>query len=377
MPRPLLIISNGHGEDAIGALLVPELRRRGFVPEAMPIVGEGGSYRRLGVPIVGPTQAMPSGGFIYGRPVAFAGDVANGLVGLTLGQIKAMRQERERFGLVLAIGDIVPLAFAWLSRADFAFVGCAKSDYYLQGKPGSYFWHERALLRHPRCKAVFPRDAVTGENLERARIRATYLGNPMMDGLAPSGIALPGPEGVTTVLLLPGSREEAYRNMRVLARSARAIARAGRPLRLLAAIAPGLRPEGFCHDDWALDGLTLRAPEAPAIHLLPGGFADAAHAADLAIGMAGTANEQVAGLGKPVIIIPGAGPQFTASFAEAQTRLLGESVLLLPDEPERVAAAFWELLADGERLARIAANGTTRMGEPGAAGRIAEAIAAL
>lgn len=377
MPRPLLLLSNGHGEDAIGALLVPELRRRGFAVEAMPIVGEGGSYRRLSVPIVGPTQSMPSGGFIYGRPAALAGDLASGLVGLTLGQIEAIRRERERFGLVLAIGDIVPLAFAWLSRAPFAFVGCAKSDHYLRGKPGSYFWHERALLRHPRCKAVFPRDAVTCENLRRARIDATYLGNPMMDGVTPEGLPLPGPGAATTVLLLPGSREEAYRNMRVLARAARAVARPDRSLRLLAAIAPGLDAGGFAHDDWRLEGLALQAPGAPPIHLLPGGFADAAHAADVALGMAGTANEQVVGLGKPVIAIPGPGPQFTAAFAEAQTRLLGESVLMLPDRPEVVAEAFWALLADEERLGRIAANGQARMGEPGASARIAEAIAAL
>lgn len=32
------------------------------------------------------------------------------------------------------------------------------------------------------------------------------------------------------------------------------------------------------------------------------------------------------GQGKPVFTIPGRGPQFTAAFAEAQSRLLGESV---------------------------------------------------
>lgn len=32
------------------------------------------------------------------------------------------------------------------------------------------------------------------------------------------------------------------------------------------------------------------------------------------------------GQGKPVFTIPGEGPQFTAAFADAQSRLLGESV---------------------------------------------------
>lgn len=39
--------------------------------------------------------------------------------------------------------------------------------------------------------------------------------------------------------------------------------------------------------------------------------------------MAGTAAEQAVGLAKPVLQLPGQGPQFTASFAEAQRRLLG------------------------------------------------------
>jgi len=39
--------------------------------------------------------------------------------------------------------------------------------------------------------------------------------------------------------------------------------------------------------------------------------------------MAGTATEQFVGLGKPAIAIPGIGPQFTAAFAEAQSRHLG------------------------------------------------------
>lgn len=377
---PLLLLSNGHGEDTIGATLAPRLAARGFAVEAMPIVGDGGPYRRLGLPLLGPTQAMPSGGFIYGRPVALAGDLRHGLIELTLGQIRALQAHRHRFRFVLAVGDIVPLAFAWLSRAPFAFVGCAKSDYYLHGRPGSYLWHERALLRHARCRGVYPRDEVTTRNLARYGISATYLGNPMMDDLTPVGLDLPG--AGRTIALLPGSRQEAYSNMAILLRTVAAIARTapgepGEPVRFLAAIAPGLALAPLAADGWQLDGQTLRNPENTEVHLIPGAFADVAHAADLALAMAGTATEQVVGLGKPVITIPGPGPQFTASFAEAQTRLLGPSILCLPDDPERVAHMTWGLFADPARLAAIAENGRARMGQAGASDRIAEAIATL
>lgn len=382
MSRPtLLLLSNGHGEDAVASALVPHLRAEGADVEALPIVGEGRAYQALDVPIIGPTQAMPSGGFIYGRPAALAGDLAGGLIGLTRAQLQAVKATRGRYSLVVAVGDIVVLGFAWYARAPYAFVGCAKSDHYLHGRPGSYFWHERALLAHPRCRAIYPRDAVTTDNLRARGLNATYLGNPMMDGLAPTGRALPGEDGATTVLLLPGSRGEAHANFARLREAARAMrnAQPDRPLRFLAAIAPGLPLGPFQGGGFTLGsgGAMLAHPDGTAIHLLAGAFADAAHAADLVLAMAGTATEQVVGLGKPVLSLPGAGPQFTYAFAEAQTRLLGPSVILLPDDPAAIAMAAWSLLADPKRLSDIATNGRARMGEPGASSRLAKDIMSL
>lgn len=64
--------------------------------------------------------------------------------------------------------------------------------------------------------------------------------------------------------------------------------------------------------------------------LLPGSqFADCLHACWGGLAMAGTATEQLVGLGKPVFAVPGQGPQFNFRFAEAQQRLLGPSVSTL------------------------------------------------
>lgn len=375
-PR-LLLLSNGHGEDAIGAALVPHLREAGATVEALPIVGEGHAYQRLDVPLIGPTQRMPSGGFVYGRPVALAGDLAGGLVGLTLGQLAAVKAARDRTTMIVAVGDIVVLAFAWYARTPYAFVGCAKSDYYLHGRPGSYLWHERALLRHQRCLATYPRDAVTTRNLQAKGIHATYLGNPMMDDMVPQGRPLPGDPAAPTILLLPGSRQEAYANFKLLRAAAREIhaTAPGPKPRFLAAIAPGLDLSPFQGEGFGFSSHgELGHPDGAVIHMLPHAFADAAHACDLAIAMAGTATEQVVGLGKPVITAPGAGPQFTYAFAEAQTRLLGESVILLPSDARRIAEKAWAIMADPDLRAKIAVNGRERMGEAGASSRLADDI---
>jgi uncharacterized protein (TIGR03492 family) len=105
-------------------------------------------------------------------------------------------------------------------------------------------------------------------------------------------------------------------------------------------------------------------------------YNDCLHLGDMAIAMAGTATEQFVGLGKPAITIPGGGPQFTYAFAEAQSRLLGASVILV-EEPVEVASAVRSLLSNPDTLQAIAENGIRRMGKPGASQRIAEYLMEL
>jgi uncharacterized protein (TIGR03492 family) len=109
------------------------------------------------------------------------------------------------------------------------------------------------------------------------------------------------------------------------------------------------------------------------LKLMPGRFAECIQRSELAIAMAGTATEQFIGLGKPALILPGAGPQFTPAFAEAQTRLLGASVTLVP-QPAQMSAAIRSLLENPDRIQTIAENGRRRMGEPGAADRISDRL---
>jgi uncharacterized protein (TIGR03492 family) len=97
---------------------------------------------------------------------------------------------------------------------------------------------------------------------------------------------------------------------------------------------------------------------------------------DLALAMAGTATEQFVGLGKPALVIPGAGPQFTRLFAERQCDLLGESVILV-DDPKSVGLVVKDLLGDINKLTGMAGNGLLRMGEAEAAGGIAAKLVEL
>ncbi len=471
----LLCLSNGHGEDIIAVRILQELQQRStsFNIAALPLVGEGRAYTQVGIPLIGSVKTMPSGGFIYMDGRQLMRDLKGGLLQLTLAQLGVIKSwargegdysgqgdkgtrgqgdkgtrgqgdkgqntvvspppqvspspsppfTKER-SLVLAVGDIVPLLFAWLSGANYAFVGTAKSEYYVRDEKGNlpgrspftrlenwsgsvYQPWERWLMSHSHCKAVFPRDSFTTQTLQKLSIPAFDLGNPMMDNLepvTPLDISDSQKRRSLTILLLPGSRPpEAYNNWeQMIAATEKLIATfSDRDLIFLAAIAPGLNLEALCQTLVNAGFVGVGSPEIPGVEqtiqlnpplqeskfqnaltfkqknafviLTQHAYNECLHIAEIAIAMAGTATEQFVGLGKPAITFPGKGPQFTYTFAEAQSRHLGASVTLV-EHPQQVADAMQSLLNHPQRLKLIAENGLRRMGKPGAARRIAECL---
>lgn len=404
------------------------LRKQATSPQiaALPLVGEGKAYQQAEIPLIGAVKAMPSGGFIYMDGRQLARDLQGGLVQLTWSQLQGVRQWARQGGTILAVGDIVPLVLAWLSGAPYTFIGTAKSEYYLRDDDGKllttelwdgwsgsvYYPWERWLMSRDRCQGVFPRDTLTTQILQKLAVPALDLGNPMMDGLEPTqtrslaynasvtaslrrsswdaGASTTSQQSLN-VLLLPGSRvPEAYDNWQHILQAVAGVIEAftPQPLLFLAAIAPTIHLEPL-HDDLETQGWSLVSavgisanrhfPDPVAQWYQKGNatlvvsqqaFADCLHRADWAIAMAGTATEQFVGLGKLAITLPGKGPQFTPKFAEAQTRLLGRSIILV-EHPDQVASALQSVLQNLEQLEHIAENGRRRMGAPGAAQRIA------
>jgi uncharacterized protein (TIGR03492 family) len=408
----LLVISNGHGEDVIAIRIVEELLNSPHKLEiaALPIVGRGSAYTRSNIPIAGKVQQMPSGGFIYQDGRQFWRDMQGGLLQLTLEQYQVVRQWSRDRCFILAVGDIVPLLFAWMSGTDYAFVGTAKSEYYLRDDRGwlaktssveralgsVYLPWERFLMSCSRCKAVFPRDTITTKILQKWSIPAFDLGNPMMDGIGLNESYLVRKNNFDRelfILLLPGSRmPEAESNWQTILVAVDNVLASFNRLNLvfLTAIASDLDVNSFqkylLDRNWNLqastninypisipDPLAFTKQNATLLLLNQNAYQNCLVNSDLAIAMAGTATEQFVGLGKPAFIIPGEGPQFTYGFAEAQTRLLGESVILV-EQSDLAGSEIASLLNDRDRIERIAINGKKRMGDPGAASRIAKSL---
>ncbi len=411
----LLCLSNGHGEDQIALRVLQELQQLPQAPTiaVLPIVGEGEAYTKAGFPLIGTVKTMPSGGFVYMDGKQWARDIQGGLITLTRSQIRAIRQWSQagdpQTSLILAVGDLVPMLFAWVSRVPFAFIGTAKSEYYLRDENGwldrdswwddrllrwnggVYYPWERWLMTRPNCRAVFPRDRMTAENLQRSGVPAWDLGNPMMDGLGldinASEIVTPrppSPQDSLKIVLMPGSRvPEAYENWELIIQSVQNLGqKLQRSVKLLAAVTPTLeilQLEQSLQDWRKVDStIYLSGSEEYLTELVisPGKFVECIQTADLAIAMAGTATEQFVGLGKPVITMPGRGPQFAPAFAEAQTRLLGASVNLVqhPSQVSEIIQVLLQSLEPPDQWQRFAINGDRRMGRPGAAKRIADCL---
>lgn len=392
--KGILFLSNGHGEDAINCQILHALRASGADVDlaAMPIVGDGAAYRRSGVPIIGPTSPMPSGGVFYMNPLFFLKDVRAGLVRLTFQQLQAAWTHSQRCDLVVATGDIVAAGFAHATGRPYIIFLSAHSSYY-EGQVYLGFLLNYLLLSE-QCVAIFTRDALTAADLNRQGFKkAQFVGNPVMDNLSPTGKDLRLIPGVRTIALLPGSRlPEATDNLLLLLELVKQIATTSTvPVQFRAALVPSLMPQlddiavrsGWLHREGKLvcqEIKQLFSEKAATVEVIcySDAFADILQQSNLVIGMTGSAIEQAVGLGKPVITIPGNGPSFTYRFAEAQNRLLGNSVQVIGTEPanpeiiKEAAASVDRTLQDKKYLETCVKNGLERMGPAGGSSKIAD-----
>jgi uncharacterized protein (TIGR03492 family) len=411
LPPGLLVLSNGHGEDQIALRVIEALleRQPRLAVAVLPLVGAGHSFdaaeTRGLLQRVGPRHPLPSGGFSNQSLRGMGRDLAAGLLGLSLRQWRWIRRWGATGAPVLAVGDLLPLAFAWGSGSLFGFIGTPKSDYtwrtpppddwqaawmpsdaYHRCKGSEWDPWEWQLMASRRCRLLAMRDPLTARGLRRHGLPALAPGNPMLDGFC----ATPPPDWLAArrrLMLLPGSRfPEALTNAgRLLAGLERLTPDGSMTVLLACGNEPG-------PDEW--DGLLLRRgwhpqplePEAAAsgaaaswhrgattLLIGPGQFSRWANWAEVGLATAGTATEQLVGLGIPALSLPGPGPQFKAGFARRQSRLLGGAVQ--PCHSPGQLAERLKLLLEQPQLRHLqGSRGQRRMGRAGGSARLAALV---
>lgn len=413
--KPVLLLSNGHGEDLSGAALGSQLRQRGVAVEALPLVGHGQAYRQAGIPVLGPTRDFSTGGLGYTSLAGRLTDLREGQFTYVLRLLGRLWRRRLRYRLVVAVGDLVPVLGAWLTGQESAVYLVAYSSHY-EGRlrlPWPCGW----LLKRPRVRAVWSRDQLTAKDLSEQLGRPVdFLGNPFLDplleGVAATAASRPGEEpsggaaaaSRPVLAVLPGSRlPEALGNLTlllgVLERLPAANGGSGEAPILRAALVAALKPTAIAAAaaplGWRFEEGDGAAGPEPAslqrqgrrLELHWNRFAAVLASSDLVLAMSGTASEQAVALARPVLQLAGPGPQFTEGFAEAQRRLLGPGVQCAagPVGQENTLAATARML--GSMLDRLAdpvagptwrreleAIAAERLGATGGSNRIAAAI---
>ena len=329
----ILLLSNGHGEDVSGALIGQALMECGHRVSALPLAGLGKPYQQTGIPLLGRSHEFSTGGLGYTSLRGRLTELIQGQILYLLRRLLRLLRHRKRFDLIVVVGDVVPVIAAWLSRRPVATYLVAYSSHY-EGRL-RLPWPCAALLRSPRCQAVFSRDQLTAEDLSRQLHRPVrFLGNPFMDPVLTPVPPLPAAE--QRIGLLPGSRRpELDANLTLMLRLVSQLPHQS-GLHLDMALVNSLGNADLSalvqRAGWNLQNERLLRDGAPTIEVHRGAFQAVLQSSDLVIGMAGTAVEQAVGLGRPALQLPGAGPQFTAAFAEAQRRLLGPTVFCAPGE---------------------------------------------
>lgn len=379
----ILFISNGAGEDAICAQILKNIKNASF--EAMPLVGEGSSYEGI-APLCGPRKKLPSGGLIAENWLRIFKDLAYGLGTLTVKQILWLRQNRSRFREIVAVGDLWPVIMGILSGIrPITFIGTAKSDYH-----HAYSALEAWALRAFGVYALV-RDEQTARSLRSRNVKAKWVGNAMMDGLEPKNLSFSLKDGEIGLALFPGSRQAAYGVLpRLLEIVHKAAARLNRPICGLIAAAPSVNAAELASACRASAAEPVfpgwqqlkNSPAAPAsdltrFFLIKDDLAGVLKYSSLALGLAGTAHEQAAGWGIPVVAYEKGGESRMKWYRARQKGLLGEALTVTEDDDEAVIGALIGLINDPEERKRLGSIGRARLGPPGGAAAMAQIIELL
>lgn len=382
----VLFVSNGHGEATIAGNIAGEVGK--IVSAQCDHLAIVGVATDPAMRDVGPRRVMPSGGLVaMGSMRNIARDLGAGLMGLTFAQRKFLRSIRGQYDIVVAVGDAFALIMAFIARAPTVFVGTAKSVHVAPYGP-----MERRILR--KAQMVFVRDAATAQRLRETGIAAESPGNVIVDlftaapDLRECEQASEGFDPL--VALFPGSRETAYDDAVFLCAVVTALASEPdlRSLGALLSLSPSLDESRFASElqraglevapsSQPLVPFVVRSNGQDVIRAWKGSIGATIARATVVLGQAGTANEAAAAGGVPVVAFEPASEKKQNWYRKRQAGLLGEALLIAQRDVEPAARSVRDILADGERRAKMAAAGKARMGGPGGARAIAERIAGL
>ena len=318
----IAILSNGYGEDAIAANLAIQLKKQ--YPSATilvcPLVGNGHHYDIKGFVPMLQNPSFPSGGFI--RTLSdLLKDIFSGLISHIIRQVFILKKICLDVDFAICCGDVFCLVMGRFATKSIYFLPTAKSDTFM-----SHSWIEKRIIS--KCSLLsFPRDNITTKAFDQDLLPAKFLGNPMMDNLITNTQIVSAKSDQTIIGILPGSRQEAVKNLQFILEVCKRLAEKENCIFLCAV------SKNFSFSDLELSlqwsqqshpyGCLATDHKSGISVLFTYEFLAVINQSSLVIGLAGTANEQACFLNVPVVCFEGAGPQSSLKRFKEQQSFLG------------------------------------------------------
>jgi len=391
--KNILVISNGRGEDSIAITILEQLKKVCLEEDlafdktsiiALPLVDDGSAYKKNGYLTAATWNTMPSKGFGVASLKNIFQDIRHGYIDIIRTQKRVITKEAQHTDLIVTVGDISPLFMACLfgNRKPIVHIGTAISAYIRQ-----YSLLEIWLFKkYVRC--VICRDEYTAEKLKTYGVNAAYFGNPMMDDplLKRNNLDLGIEKKKRHIVLIPSSREDAYDNT---VRMLQLIKQFGRrpSYSFVISLAPNLRldilakailPIGWTMKDYSVKHkplvAELEADEANLVQVVRGNFRDCLNGATAVFGMTGTGNEQIVGLGIPLVLLKGKSEAASWKRMVHYKKLLGDAVYIAWGKDQCIVEDITGLVDNNTLLQKMGEAGKQRMGEAGGAYYIARKL---
>ena len=308
------------------------------------MVGRGEAYIKENFEIKSALSVTPSGGVLKYSLKDLVGDMRAGLLKHVRAQLKDWNKIAGKIQTPVCVGDVYLMLHALLGSGARPLFAATAKTVYLSGH-----WRLERFLINKFTLRTWTRDSESAEQLGGKK--AVYAGNPVMDLL----YECENYEKGDMILLLPGSRARADKDVKLLLDAAELMSSEGeKSFRMI--LAPTLNFEKFfeaCESyGWEKFNNSL-VKNQNKIELSFESVAKSVDGVKILLGLGGTANQLCAGLGIPVISI------------DEKGKRVQKKLLLVEPSAFNLAETAMKVLRDEKLYKFMSDAGRERMGTSG------------